>query len=244
MTTTLSFRNVQVPVYSRIVNFGIRSFSTTADLIDKLPDQDKEWEKVNVFANDQDYLTFVSKLTGASFEDIVNVLNDFKEDERFRIVFARKLDELSSANLAHADDLRFHSLTIYTVVRLLKPKFMIETGVAQGKSSSMALLAMEHNQQGRLISIDLPNPAGELREDGTRTSTGTRPVGWLVPDYLRSRWMLQLGDARDLLPAAVASVKEPLELFLQDSLHTFYHSKLELAAVIDILSGLLLFDNI
>ena len=31
---------------------------------------------------------------------------------------------------------------------------MIETGVCNGKSTSMILLAMEHNKCGKLISID------------------------------------------------------------------------------------------
>jgi hypothetical protein len=84
---------------------------------------------------------------------------------------------------------------------------MIETGVASGKSTAMILLAMHHNRQGKLISIDLPNQSQKVLPDGVKTHTGNRQTGWLVPKYLRKRWQLHLGDSRELLPKLVKNKK-------------------------------------
>ena len=122
---------------------------------------------------------------------------------------------------------------------------MIETGVAQGKSSSMVLLAMHHNKKGCLISIDLPNPEGHQLADGAYTSTGEKDVGWLVPNYLRERWNLKLGDAKDFLPDVLSGMKQAPDIFFHDSLHTYDHTKFEFETVLKHMSsGAILCDNI
>lgn len=45
---------------------------------------------------------------------------------------------------------------IAAAVRLVKPDIMVETGVARGASSAVALAAMQENDRGHLHSIDLP----------------------------------------------------------------------------------------
>ena len=200
----VNFRGLEVPLYPRVVNHGIDSFYRTAEAIDALDSRHKEWEKIKVLVEDDNYLKFISSLSNIGQRTIIGYLKDFKEDLKFKEQFSDKLEELETSGLKHVDDLRFHSLTIYCLVRALKPQLMVETGVAYGKSSAMALLAMHHNQKGKLISIDLPNPEGKFLEDGAQTSTGTREVGWLVPDFLKLRWNLRLGDARQLLPAEKA----------------------------------------
>jgi len=122
---------------------------------------------------------------------------------------------------------------------------MVETGVAYGKSSTMALLAMQHNKKGKLISIDLPNPQGKILADGSQTSTGQREVGWLVPGFLKTRWDLRLGDARQLLPVVLTESSQAPDIFFHDSLHTYEHTKFEFQAVLKYMtSGLIICDNI
>ena len=48
----------------------------------------------------------------------------------------------------------------------------------------------------------------------------------MVPDELRVGWELRLGDARELLPAALAELGE-IDLFFHDSLHTREHMLFE-----------------
>ena len=141
--------------------------------------------------------------------------------------------------LENAGDLRFHSLTLYALVRALRPSLVVETGVAHGKSSALILLALSHNGHGRLVSFDLP-PAGDLA-DGSKTSLSGRQVGWIVPEYLRTTWELNLvdsvtgllsmfsGDAHSQ-PDRSESL-ERVDLFFHDSLHTYDHPLAELEAV-------------
>jgi hypothetical protein len=46
---------------------------------------------------------------------------------------------------------------LYVLIRALKPKIVLETGVASGVSTLFMLQALNHNTHGTLYSIDLPN---------------------------------------------------------------------------------------
>jgi predicted O-methyltransferase YrrM len=104
-------------------------------------------------------------------------------------------------------------VTIYVLVRLWRPQVMVETGVFYGAMSAMILHAMERNEAGKLYSIDLP-----LEADGLSPSLR----GGLVPESLRSRWTLILGDSRDELPRLLGGLGS-IDAFNHDSLHTTRH---------------------
>jgi len=112
---------------------------------------------------------------------------------------------------------------LYAITRALRPEFVVETGVANGSSTYYFLAALEANGKGRLSSIDLP-PGQDLnseyrRADAIDVAKGHEP-GWLVPEQLRSRWELHLGDTRVVLPKVLASLP-PLDFFFHDSEHTY-----------------------
>jgi predicted O-methyltransferase YrrM len=44
---------------------------------------------------------------------------------------------------------------LYVLVRIFKPEVVVETGVANGVSSSFILKALDQNSRGKLYSIDL-----------------------------------------------------------------------------------------
>jgi predicted O-methyltransferase YrrM len=127
---------------------------------------------------------------------------------------------------------------LYSLVRALRPETIVETGTANGFSTSYLLAALQRNGAGRLISIDLPftiDDAGGLRSIVEGTSIDiydSSPIppgkqsGWAIPAELRGRWELRVGDARELLPAALAEVGE-IELFFHDSLHSREHMLFE-----------------
>lgn len=100
--------------------------------------------------------------------------------------------------------------TTYSLVRLLKPEVVIETGVGAGVSSWTILSAMEKNRTGNLISIDLPTPNTRLLPD----------VGYLVPEELRHRWDFQRGSSQNLLPRILSEVTE-IDMFQHDSRHSY-----------------------
>lgn len=238
---------VEIPLYSRIINLGLDSFERTRILIDRLkcPGYEKEWEKVKILINDFNYMNFLSRLSEVGEQEIVRYLDEFYKDQRFRREFSQKLNEFDKEDNPHKGDVRFHSLTLYTLIRAFKPETVVETGVAYGKSSALILCAMEHNQKGKLLSIDLPDDKKKILTDGSKTHTGGYNVGWLVPDYLKKRWDLHLGDAKKLLPKILNDINE-INIFFHDSLHTYEHVQFELNTVLPKLGkgSLIICDNI
>ena len=139
-------------------------------------------------------------------------------------------------------------LLLYGVVRVSRPKFVLETGVFDGISSALILRAMERNSEGTLISIDLP--AREIIVDATdRMPDGALPQrcdpGWIVPEALRKRYRLHLGDSKELLPGLLQECGQ-VDIFLHDSLHTYQHQffEYEIAWPFITPGGLLLSDDI
>ena len=109
---------------------------------------------------------------------------------------------------------------LYVIVRAAKPRVMLETGVASGISSAHILRAMERNGAGILYSIDLPNV-----QQGSVLPNG-RQSGWIVPEDLRRRWHLRLGDARALVPKVLKDL-DRIDIFLHDSDHSYEHMTFE-----------------
>jgi len=118
---------------------------------------------------------------------------------------------------------------LYVLVRLARPSVVVETGVFDGISSAVILQALEDNRDGKLISIDLPAPSTiqesthRMRE--TKLPSGCQP-GWAIPDNLRQRHELILGDSKTVLPKVLAK-ERMIDIFLHDSLHTYEYQKFE-----------------
>jgi predicted O-methyltransferase YrrM len=118
---------------------------------------------------------------------------------------------------------------LYVVVRLARPDVMVETGVWDGQSTAVILQAMQDNGHGRLVSFDLP-ATESIKYSTDNLGAGTLPPGcqpgWTVPDRLRGRHELILGDTRQTLPAALQKLGQ-IDIFLHDSLHTDEHMTFE-----------------
>jgi methyltransferase family protein len=71
-----------------------------------------------------------------------------------------------------------------------------------------------------------------------------KPPGWIVPDWLKSRWDLRIGDSRVLLPKLFAEIGRA-DVFVHDSLHTYDQMLLEYRTAYPFLKpgGLLLSDD-
>jgi len=134
-------------------------------------------------------------------------------------------------------------LFLYILLRLLKPEKVIETGCFSGWTSTLILLALHHNQKGHLWSIDIPAKAGYKS-----MSVGLPPdlePGFLVPEELRSRWTLIIGDVKDhLLP--LCQKIGPIDVFYHDSDHTYDHMMWEYTSIWPWLriGGILISDDI
>lgn len=138
-------------------------------------------------------------------------------------------------------------ILLYNLVLKYKPNIVIETGVAQGISSRFILEALKKNNHGILISVDLPNyvESGKINSDGQFDGVHVKKdlgVGWLVPEELKDRWELYLGDAKSILP----SIKEDADIFVHDSDHSYGHMMFEFEFASKHLSenGILVSDDI
>ena len=88
---------------------------------------------------------------------------------------------------------------IFSIVKGMQREACLECGVSMGASSYAILKALEENQSGVLLSSDLPylwikNPINK--------------IGFLIPEHLKHRWSLYVGDDKDNLPKMTKSLKE------------------------------------
>jgi hypothetical protein len=106
----------------------------------------------------------------------------------------------------------------YAVVRIRKPRTVVETGMLMGLGSLALLRALERNAEeghpGELVSVDLDPGAG-----------------WLVPRHLRHRWTKLLGMSGEVLPGAL----EPntVGVFIQDTAHTYENQRAEFGIALE-----------
>jgi len=121
---------------------------------------------------------------------------------------------------------------LYVICRVLRPKIVLETGVASGVSSTYILHALDRNQLGTLYSVDFP------------TSPDGLASGWLIPDRLRNRWHLTLGKSSEKLPVLLEEIPK-VDVFLHDSDHSYKNMMFEFRTVWPHIreGGLLLSDD-
>lgn len=204
---------------------------TIYEKIDALSSNKKEREKLLILSDDEEYLSFISSATKAKTSKIKELLLelyhevDFFENLNIQLL---KLNELEDAG-----DLRFHAVTLFLVVRHLKPSTVVETGVAAGKSSAFILKALDMNDAGRLFSFE-KIPTGRVSSDGSRTSLGNEISAFLVGNSLRNRWTLTYGDSVASIKNLAPILNEKVDIFIHDSLHTYEHTKLEYETLLDI----------
>lgn len=140
----------------------------------------------------------------------------------------RDVPEFAGVQFLHVSEFRLYRCLLYLLTRAFRPEVFVETGVLNGFSSAFILLAMEHNQTGTLHSIDLPPVDERIRAQGTGPLPRGKTAGWAIPDRLRIRHKLSLGDARILLPQILQD-QTPLDVFLHDSDHSYQHMMFEMA---------------
>jgi len=144
--------------------------------------------------------------------------------------------------LDSVDWFAFERILLYVLVRHLRPAACLETGVYYGGNSAFMLAALHRNGTGRLVSIDLPDSAIRRDADSSHSrhplvgdselyETTLHP-GFIIPDYLKSRWHFIEGDSLAEIPKR----QETFDLYLHDSDHSMDFLSAELAAALPRLS--------
>jgi Methyltransferase domain len=105
---------------------------------------------------------------------------------------------------------------IWCLTRHLRPRNVVETGVAHGVTSRLILEALERNGSGHLWSIDHPPLEREWHEQIGMAVDGRFPHSWT---YIR-------GSSRRRLPGLLSQLGE-IDLFVHDSLHSEHNVRFE-----------------
>lgn len=189
-------------------------------------------------------MMFNETITDDKWSDILRFsLEEAKNVPHAEQVFERKLfvekylEELEAKYQAvyrpgwvNLDD----ALFLYWIVRQLKPKVIVQTGVCNGLSSAFMMLALVKNgPEGKLHVVDMP-PVFEPNNENWKikgkvygvTIPEGKDSGWLVPDAYRDRFELLSGDAKELLPALLKKLGA-CDMFYHDSDHTYDHMMFE-----------------
>lgn len=178
---------------------------------------------------------FLSSITGVSSTRIRSFLNEPFETPSFADCLHLAETYFHRAKVKSGDLYAKKILVQYAAIRAFAPDVVVETGVAGGVSTSYILLALKKNGRGKLYSIELGDPQ--------YLPPGKQP-GWIVPDWLKDKWDLRIGDSRTLLPQLLS---EPvvIDVFIHDSLHTYDHMLWEFRTVYPRLrtGGLLISDD-
>jgi predicted O-methyltransferase YrrM len=166
-------------------------------------------------------------------------------DETLLKQWANEYDDSIAGQYVQSESSELHSLYptewavaqetaffLYLLVRLRRPSLVVETGVANGLSSTSILLALAKNGHGCLVSIDVDEN-----------------VGSLVPEILRDRWHLEVlpkdRSQREALVDFFNSL-DPIDIFLHDSDHSYDWQSFEYEVARSHLTpeGLILSDDI
>jgi len=178
------------------------------------------WARLARLDPEQDRRRFLGWLSGELGVDAERLLTEYRSSA-FRREYLARLAELRSTaesrRLGTSDAWCLEAL--YLLVRALRPRVVVETGVLYGASSAHILAALEANGTGELYSVDLPRDPSEPAP------------GYLIPPHLRGRWTLVEGDSRRELPGLLERLGG-IDCFHHDSLHTREHMTWEYATAL------------
>lgn len=124
---------------------------------------------------------------------------------------------------------------IWCLIRHLKPRSIVETGVGHGMTSRFILEALKENGAGHLWSIDLPPLERELHAE----------IGVAVGKGHEDRWTLIRGSSRRRLPRLLATV-QGIDMFIHDSMHSERNVRFELDHIWPVLppGGIVVVDDV
>lgn len=119
---------------------------------------------------------------------------------------------------------------LYSMVRLVRPTTLIESGVASGVSTTFIQMGIRANQRGSLHSMDMP----VARRTAERNESWAIPAGlssgWAIPSEIKQGWDLRLGRSEDILVDLLDEVGV-LDFYCHDSPVDEKHLDFEMKAI-------------
>jgi predicted O-methyltransferase YrrM len=170
------------------------------------------------------YIYFVSRLLNLEVNTVKKNLPNKITKKNLSYAFKRSINPKSREMPLSFEE----AMSCYLIIRLMKPKVVVETGVSAGRSSAFILQALEDNSYGYLYSID-PDPN----------------AGYAIPDNLRRRWFFISKKSSEVLTSLLEGFNK-VDVFLHDSLHTYENMIYEFETVWPFITknGVMLSDDI
>ena len=171
---------------------------------------------------------FAHLLTGASREAARRYLDEALSDVHLKQHVARQTASVPFFAFADGEARFGRRLGWYVLVRILKPRVVVESGIDKGLGTCLIAAALQRNDTegspGRLYALDIQPGAG-----------------WLVQAPYDSVVEFLIGDSH----ATLREMREPIDLFVHDSDHSYEHEAGEYRIIRERLSdrSLVLSDN-
>jgi len=195
-----------------------------------------------------EYLDTLASYLGTNKQSLLTFYEELCHDTSFlKAINANVKDvpQFEGKQFEHVDELHAYRCMLYVLVRHLECEIIVETGVLHGFSSAFILLGLQHNGFGQLLSVDLPGIAGVYKDQATAPLPPGKQPGWLIPDKIKTNQTLYLGTSVELLPVIFRDLKQPIDMFLHDSEHTYVNMMFEMSLAYPHLrnGGILICDN-
>ena len=168
---------------------------------------------------------FVANLSGQKPAEVLKLFDELEQDTSLSEYVAKVTLESNRRWFADSTPKFGRRLAWYSLVRILKPQLVVETGTDKGFGSLVIYKALEKNGSGALITMDT-NP----------------DAGYLVSSLEPGRVQFRFGDSVELLSQPDFPA---IDIFIHDSLHTYEHEMAEFSAAFANLrpGGILISDN-
>jgi hypothetical protein len=165
--------------------------------------------------NPEELATFVAEVCGVDVDAARAYIDEAAADEELRRSLVARLRQRWDRKPA---PLYGRRLGWYALVRLRRPRLIVETGIHDGLGSSLLLRALQRNESegapGKLPSVDV-DPA----------------AGWLVEDSLRERWEPVHESTFTALPRLLEG--REVGMVIHDSDHTYDCELFEFTQAVD-----------
>jgi len=151
----------------------------------------------------------ISSITNLSIIEVESYFDEIENNADFKNSLKTKAGSLSRRKELPITIPLGRRIVWYVLVRIYKPKVIVETGTDKGLGSLVIQLAIEKNQMGTLYTLDIDEYSGSLfdKED-------LKKIKFLIGDSVQN--MQKINE---------------IDFFIHDSDHSEEHEKKEIRAV-------------
>jgi predicted O-methyltransferase YrrM len=151
----------------------------------------------------------ISSITNLSIIEVESYFDEIENNADFKNSLKTKAGSLSRSKELPITIPLGRRIVWYVLVRIYKPKVIVETGTDKGLGSLVIQLAIEKNQMGTLYTLDIDEYSGSLfdKED-------LKKIKFLIGDSVQN--MQKINE---------------IDFFIHDSDHSEEHEKKEIRAV-------------